>query len=306
MRKPRDILKGVILIIISLSSVPSFGQSVAIYTITFESFWDTNHSNLPVTAHWSKLVGANHNGNITFLEMGQIASFGIERIAEEGVNTEFRDNDVQPGIDAGHTEQYIDGNGLGSAAGTITIMGLEISEIYPLLTLVSMIAPSPDWMIAVNGLDLRDNGSWKPSIVLDLYPYDAGTDSGTDYNSENSDTSPQDPISSLQNTPPFSNLKVGTLTITLDAILNINEDTLKEVKLYPNPSNGRVTISNNGNEMINSIGVYSTIGKMVRHYNVRSSGSLLRLNLENLAAGFYVLKMDSSKGKFKIQKLILK
>jgi len=306
MRNPGDILKGLILIILSLSSALSFGQSVATYTITFESFWDTNHSNLPVTAHWSKLVGANHNGSITFLEMGQTASFGIERIAEEGINSEFRDNEVQPVIDAGHAEQYIDGNGLGSAAGIITIMGLEFNEAFPLLTLVSMIAPSPDWMIAVNGLDLRNNVSWQTSIVLDLYPYDAGTDSGTGYNSANSDTDPQDPISSLQNSAPFSNLKVGTLTITLDAILDINEDTLKELKLYPNPSNGSVTISNIGKETINSIGIYSTIGKLVRHYDVRSSKSSLRLNLENLAAGIYVLKMNSVQGKFKVQKLILK
>lgn len=237
--------------------------------------------------------------------MGQAASDGIERIAEEGVNTEFRDNEVQPAIGAGNVEQYIDGSGLGSAAGTISITELEISEDYPLLSLVSMIAPSPDWMIAINGLDLRAGGSWETSIVLDLYPYDAGTDSGTDYNSANNDTDPADPISSLQNIAPFSNLKVGTITITLDAILNINETVLKDLKLYPNPSKGIVTISNFGKEMISSIGVHDMFGRLVRHYDKLSSESSFQLNLKGLTTGIYVLKMNTAQGNHKTQKLIL-
>lgn len=288
-----------------LISLPGFGQSIATYTITFESSWADNHSNLPGGAHWSKLVGANHNGSVTFLEMGQIATFGIERIAEEGVNSEFRDNEVQPAIDAGDAEQYINGNGLGSAAGTIIIAGLEINESHPLLTLVSMIAPSPDWMIAVNGLDLRGSGDWESSIVLDLYPYDAGTDDGTGYNSLNEDTNPQDPISSLQNIAPFSNLKIGTLTITLDAILNTNEASLKDFKLYPNPSKGLVTISNIGKENISSIGIYDIYGRLVRQYDGIVLESTLRLNLTSLSSGVYVLRMNSQIGNQKSHKLIL-
>ena len=164
-------------------STSCLSQSVAIYDITFTSVWNTtDHGTLPGGAHWSKLVGANHNGNVSFLQMGQMATSGIEDIAEKGNNDEFRDNEVNPTIPT-DTQQYINGSSLGSATGTIMISNLAVSEDFPLLTLVSMIAPSPDWMIAVNGINLRDGGNWKPLMTIDLFPYDAGTDNGTDYTS---------------------------------------------------------------------------------------------------------------------------
>lgn len=45
-----------------------------------------------------------------------------------------------------------------------------------------MIDPSPDWFVGVSRLELcLDNGSWVESKVLDLFPWDAGTDSGPTY-----------------------------------------------------------------------------------------------------------------------------
>lgn len=42
--------------------------------------------------------------------------------------------------------------------------------------------PSPDWIVGVSGLNLcLPNCSWTPSKVVDLYPYDAGTDNGITY-----------------------------------------------------------------------------------------------------------------------------
>ena len=54
-----------------------YGQSTAIYDITFTSTWNsTDHGTLPGNAHWSDLVGAKHNSNVTFLEMGAMATTG--------------------------------------------------------------------------------------------------------------------------------------------------------------------------------------------------------------------------------------
>lgn len=42
--------------------------------------------------------------------------------------------------------------------------------------------PSPDWIVGVSGLELcRRNCSWVEYKVLNLYPWDAGTDSGITY-----------------------------------------------------------------------------------------------------------------------------
>lgn len=50
------------------------------------------------------------------------------------------------------------------------------------MSFVSMIDPSPDWFVGVSRLELcLDNGSWVESKVLDLFPWDAGTDSGPTY-----------------------------------------------------------------------------------------------------------------------------
>ena len=45
-------------------------------------------------------------------------------------------------------------------------------------------------------LDLRSNGTWVPKLTVDLLSYDAGTDSGPNFTSPNSDTNPQQPTSS--------------------------------------------------------------------------------------------------------------
>lgn len=46
----------------------------------------------------------------------------------------------------------------------------------------SSTGPSPDWVVGVNGLNLcLKNCSWIENLVVDLYPYDAGTDSGITY-----------------------------------------------------------------------------------------------------------------------------
>lgn len=42
--------------------------------------------------------------------------------------------------------------------------------------------PSPDWVVGVSGLDLcLKDCSWVESKVIDLFPYDAGTDNGISY-----------------------------------------------------------------------------------------------------------------------------
>lgn len=51
-----------------------------------------------------------------------------------------------------------------------------------LLTKFFYADPSPDWIVGVSRLELcLRNCSWVEHKVLNLYPYDAGTDSGIAY-----------------------------------------------------------------------------------------------------------------------------
>lgn len=50
------------------------------------------------------------------------------------------------------------------------------------MSLVSMLGPSPDWIVGVSALELCSrNCSWVENKTLNLYPWDAGTDSGITY-----------------------------------------------------------------------------------------------------------------------------
>ena len=132
----------------------SLGQNSATYDITFTSIWNVNdHTSLPAGAHWSKLVGATHKTPNTFLKIGDLASTGIKNIAEFGSNTVFN-TEVSTEITNGEVDQYINGANLGTATGNIVISNLVVKSEFPLLTLISMIAPSSDWMIATNSYNL--------------------------------------------------------------------------------------------------------------------------------------------------------
>lgn len=56
-----------------------------------------------------------------------------------------------------------------------------ITSAFPYVTLVSMVAPNPDWFVGVSGLLLIANGEWRNEVVVELSPWDAGTDSGATY-----------------------------------------------------------------------------------------------------------------------------
>jgi hypothetical protein len=56
-----------------------------------------------------------------------------------------------------------------------TILEFDIDPAYPYVTLASMIGPSPDWFVGVDGLALLEDGRWRQEVVVLLTPYDGGT-----------------------------------------------------------------------------------------------------------------------------------
>jgi len=302
-------MKRLILFLIFISSLTIFSQSSANYTIIFTSNWsEVTHphptNNFPPNAHWSKLVGATHNENIVFIEMGQNASPGIENVAELGNNTLFFD-EINLAIDEGNSNQLIDGDNLPTSLGTIIIEDLITSEEFPLLTLVSMIAPSPDWMIAINSISLLDiNGEWINEISIDLYPYDAGTDSGLDYDSSNMDTDPQEPIASAQGVSPFSTEKIGNITIILEEIiLSINDiENEKIISVFPNPSSEIINVSISNSE-IKSIEVFNILGEKIATFQLQNVSNT-EIDISNLNSGVYLLRIFDTSNKITLKKII--
>ena len=193
--------------------VPS--EPTARYRVTFDGTWTaaTHPMDPPGNPHFSRLIGGTHADGVVFWEPGGTASPGIEAMAEEG-STSPLDAEIQAAIDAGTAEGLIAGGGINPSPDSVSVE-FQVGRDFPLVTLVSMIAPSPDWFVGVHGLNLIQNGEWVAETTVTLLPYDAGTDSGTSFRSPNADTMPREPISRLEGFPVESGGTVapfGTFT----------------------------------------------------------------------------------------------
>ena len=184
------------------------------YTVTFDAAWSqaTHPASFPPSPHWSPLVGGTHNASVSFWNPGQPASQGIEDMAELGATTPLA-NEVTAAIGSGSAFSVLLGGGISPSPGS-TSFSFTIDRDFPLVTLVSMIAPSPDWFVGVSGLSLIESGDWVGEKSVTLWLYDAGTDGGTSYTSPNLDTNPQDPIALHTTLPGYNGVPMGTFTFT--------------------------------------------------------------------------------------------
>ncbi|MBK6942346.1 MAG: spondin domain-containing protein [Planctomycetes bacterium] len=172
------------------SPSPAFDPTseTAVYRVTFTSTWtDVTHPGaFPAGGHYSALVGATHRGNTRFWHKRGHASYGIEAMAEDGDPYPLAER-VEARIAQGRADQVLLGSGLASPGSTSIVFTARRDFAY--LTLVSMLAPSPDWFVGVSRLPLRAGEVWTPTIEIPLRPWDAGTDQGKSFNSDDADSS---------------------------------------------------------------------------------------------------------------------
>jgi len=189
----------------------AIAEGTAEYEIVFTSAWVPPPGD-PSFPHFSGLIGGTHNAQADFWEPGVLASEGIERMAETGSKTALR-NEVEAAIGAGTANAVISGGGISPSPASVSVT-FETTPDFPLLTLVSMIAPSPDWFVGVDSYDLRPNGQWIEEATIQLPGWDSGTDSGPDFASPNDDTNPAEPIARLEGVP-FVGTTDGVATFTV-------------------------------------------------------------------------------------------
>lgn len=193
-------------------------SEVAMYRVTLDSVWSstTHPTNFPSSAHYSSLIGGSHNDTIAFWQMGQLASPGVKQVAETGGKTNLK-NEVNAAIAAGSAHSLIEGFQAPDSPG-MTNTTFELTQDHPLATVITMIAPSPDWFVGVSGVQLFQDGQWVNEVVLEMHPYDAGTDSGVSYSSPNNPTSPPQPIFQIGGFPFLNGdgfvAPLGTMTFT--------------------------------------------------------------------------------------------
>jgi len=178
--------------------------AVARYEVTFDALWSasTHPTDLPGRPHFSPLIGGTHRDGVAFWAAGALASAGVERMAELGAISPL-DAEIETAIRAGGAEFLLKGGDVPLSPGR-TAFEFDITTTHPLVTLVTMVAPSPDWFVGVNGLSLMRDGDWADEMVVSLPPWDAGTDSGASFESPDEDTQPRMPIALLTGYPVAS------------------------------------------------------------------------------------------------------
>ncbi len=165
----------------------------ATYQVTFTATWsEQTHDVLPSNPHFSGLIGATHDSAVTLWASGELATDGIENMAEMGSKSPL-DDEISALISSGNAGTTLSGGGINPSPGSVNL-SFEISPNHPLVSLVSMLAPSPDWFVGVRDLSLCEDGTWIETVEVELFVYDAGTDSGATFTAANQDTDPAEVI----------------------------------------------------------------------------------------------------------------
>ena len=178
-----------------LPDASAFAQAdTATYELTLEITWsaETAPFQFPANPHLSRLFGATHNGRYTLFRDGHTASSGLELMAENGRGSVLM-AEFAEAARRGRVGTVFEGPNLAVSPGAVSATFAATSE-HPLLSFVTMIAPSPDWFIGGADLPLLVDGSWIDTIELELWAWDSGTDSGLTYDAPNAETQPQQSV----------------------------------------------------------------------------------------------------------------
>ncbi|KAK3923248.1 Spondin-1 [Frankliniella fusca] len=176
------------------------------YEVTFEGLWSrhTHPKDFPADSwvtRFSDVIGASHDVEYRFWEYNGMASEGLKQVAERGTT---RALETELKAESDHIRTIIKARGISYPNVTgKTFAVFRVDQKNHLMSLVSMIDPSPDWIVGVSGLELcLSNGSWVDHVQLNLYPFDAGTDSGLTYIAPDQPTVPQEPIRKMSSSFP--------------------------------------------------------------------------------------------------------
>jgi hypothetical protein len=189
------------------------------YEVVFDATWSqsTHPTNWPTDAHFSGLVGGTHNADVHFWRDNETASEGIRLMAERGQKTTLL-NEIAPAIANGSAHFQLSGGGIALSPGSVSLVFPQpMNRDFPLVTLVSMIAPSPDWFVGVDSLEMIEDGLWVTNKVIILYGKDAGTDSGASYASPDQVTTPRGVVTQFTGFPAIQDgviVPFGTFTFT--------------------------------------------------------------------------------------------
>ncbi len=170
------------------------------YKITFDGYWSaaTHPTDFPGDAHFSPMIGMSHNSDTILFAQGALASEGIKVMAETGATNPL-DEEINGIISKNKALDLFVGESFDAPGENNVEFGVDESNSR--VSVVSMIAPGPDWFVGARDVNLFENGEWLDFKTVQVKAYDAGTDDGTTFTSENAATDPPFGITMIVNPP---------------------------------------------------------------------------------------------------------
>ncbi len=168
------------------------------YRVTLLGYWNEfkNADWHTSGSHFSPFVAWSYYSTIDdpVYQISSKASEGMREMAETGAPEKLIDEIREKALE-GTILDFNTGSLLFTPSQTSIVLNLD--KNHSIASVVSMIAPSPDWFIGTK-INLYQNKSWVKDTTVDAINYDAGTDSGKKFKSFNKRTNPRENIRELQ------------------------------------------------------------------------------------------------------------
>lgn len=172
------------------------------YELVFEGLWSkyTHPDDFPENywlAYFSDIIGASHSNDFQMWAKDSLASDGVKELAELG-STKKLESELKHV--SSKTRTIIKARELRyPTLNSKTSAVFRTDKHHHLVSILSKLGPSPDWMVGVSGLELCQlDCTWAAQRVVNLYLWDAGTDSGNSFTSPDAPTQPQERIHPYQ------------------------------------------------------------------------------------------------------------
>jgi len=190
----------------TLVTEPCCACEEAKYEVMFQGLWskETHPRDFPTSEwllHFSDVIGASHSADYRVWQKGGIASKGLEQVAKWG-SPRLLESELKSS--SRHIRTIIKARGLwhpNVQGKTFAIFRTDPKN--HLVSLVSMLGPSPDWIVGISSLELcLANCTWLDKKEIPLYPWDAGVDDGISYESPDSAVPSFRPIKRITSRDP--------------------------------------------------------------------------------------------------------
>ncbi|KAB8155759.1 T9SS type A sorting domain-containing protein [Kordia sp. TARA_039_SRF] len=109
-------------------------------------------------------------------------------------------------------------------------------------------------------------------------------------------------------TPPIGRSNTAIDITDSEKIENLDEATVSNVQLYPNPTEGKLTIQSNGinSKFSHSINIYNVQGSLVKQTYLDKETTLLEVDISEMPTGIYFIHLHFSNGNAVTRKIIKK